>query len=78
MASDILYAIDGKGDIARLRNEIKLVEASQWYATDGKRLQGKKVGDQGGRWCDKFQSATHNTDVCCGKRECKICGKVGQ
>ena len=41
VASDILYEIEGKGDIARLRNEIKLVEASQWY-TAGRRHDGKR------------------------------------
>ena len=74
VASEILYTTDGKGDIAKLRNKIKSVEASQWY--DSKRLLGKKAGDQGGRWCEKCQSTTHDTDVCWGKRECKICGKV--
>ena len=77
VASDILYEIEGKGDIARLRNEIKLVEASQWY-TAGRRHDGKKVGEGvGSRWCEKCQSTTHNTDACWGTKECKICGKKG-
>ena len=29
VASEILYVTNGKGDIAKLRNEIKSVEASQ-------------------------------------------------
>ena len=37
VASDILYDTDGKGDIVRLRNEIKLVEASQWQETPGEK-----------------------------------------
>ena len=30
-ASEILYETNGKGDAAKLRNEIKAIEASQWY-----------------------------------------------
>ena len=41
VASDILYETEGRGDIGRLRNEIKLVEASQWYNA-GRRHDGKK------------------------------------
>merc|ERR1711942_205579 len=41
VASDILYETEGAGDISKLRNEIKLVEASQWYNA-GRRHDGKK------------------------------------
>ena len=72
-ASEILYVINGKGDTAKLRNEIKSIEASQWY--DSKKILGKKAGDHGIRWCEKCQSRSHDTDGCWGA--CKICGKIG-
>ena len=30
IASNVLYETNGKGNVAKLRNEIKAVEASQW------------------------------------------------
>ena len=40
LASEILYETNGKGDAAKLRNEIKAIEASQWY--DNRKHLGKK------------------------------------
>ena len=75
LAAEILFNTDGKEDARRLRNEIKAIEASQWYEY---RNVAKKVGGGagggGGRWCDKCQSPSHNTDKCWGV--CKFCGKM--
>ena len=41
LAAEILFNTDGKEDARRLRNEIKAIEASQWYEY---RNVAKKVG----------------------------------
>ena len=66
LVSEILYETNGKGDGAKLRNEIKAIEASQWY--DSRRHTGKRAGDAGGRWCER---CNHDTVACWG--ECKFC-----
>ena len=73
IASEILYTTDGQGDIAKLRNEIKLVEACQWY--DSKRLLGKKAGDQEEDGV-KNVKAQHMIQTCVGAKEsAKFAGK---
>ena len=63
MTSEHLNETEGKGDARKLCNEIRSIEASQWYDS---RNQAKRVGaGQGGgggpgaRWCDKCQSSSH-------------------
>ena len=75
MAAQILYETEGKGDVGRLRNEIKAIESSQWY--DSRRPHaGKRAGEPGGgRWCEQCKSQSHNTDSCWGK--CRFCDRYG-
>ena len=44
-SSDILYEKNGNGDTVVLRNQIKAVEANQWYDS-GKKISVKKAGEQ--------------------------------
>ena len=76
MVSQILYETGGKGDPARLRNEIKAIESSQWYDSR-KPYGGKRAGEPGGgqRWCDQCRSSSHDTSSCWGK--CKFCDRYG-
>ena len=62
VASDNLHETEGAGNISKLRNEIKMVEASRWY--NGKRHDGKKVGDGDKKWCENCNSTTHDTVQC--------------
>ena len=56
-----------------MRNEIKLVEACQWY--DSKRLLGKKAGDQEEDGV-KNVKAQHMIQTCVGAKEsAKFAGK---
>ena len=75
VASDNLYETEGAGNISKLRNEIKMVEASRWY--NGKRHDGKKVGDGDKKWCENCNSTTHDTVQCWSNKTCTICGKKG-
>ena len=76
MASDNLHETEGVGNISKLRNEVKMIEASQWYL--GKRHDGKKVGEGGERkWCVNCNSTTHETTECWSNKTCTICGKKG-
>ena len=79
MTSEHLNETEGKGDARKLCNEIRSIEASQWYDS---RNQAKRVGaGQGGaggtgaRWCDKCQSSSHSTEKCWGR--CGTCNKFG-
>ena len=73
VASDNLHETEGAGNISKLRNEIKMVEASRWY--NGKRHDGKKVGDGDKKWCENCNSTTHDTVQCWSNKTCTICGK---
>ena len=84
MCSEHLEATDGRGDARKLMNEIRSIEASQWYDS---RHQAKRIGSGvsggppgpsapgGGRWCTTCLSSTHNTDKCWGT--CGTCGRMG-
>ena len=77
LAAQILYETGGKGDVGRLRNEIKAIESSQWY--DSRRPHaGKRAGETtggGSRWCDQCKSSSHDTSSCWGR--CKYCDRYG-
>ena len=61
LASAILYEENGNGNTALLKDQIKAVEASQWYDS-GKKHTVKKAGEQGARrWCKKCKKDSHNT-----------------
>ena len=65
LASEILYETNGKGDAAKLRNEIIAIQAYQWY--DSRRHTVKRAGEAGGRrWCEKCKSESHDNVACWG------------
>ena len=84
MTSEHLESTDGKADARKLCNEIRSIEASQWYDS---RNQAKRVGagaggpggpgggGAGGRWCTTCQSSSHDTEKCWGR--CKTCSNFG-
>ena len=81
MMSEHFEETGGKADARKLSNQIKGIEASQWY--DARSL-GKKVGagrdagaggGAGARWCETCQSSSHSTEKCWGR--CGTCQKFG-